>query len=63
MDAEMIPVRGQVVLLNAPWVKEGRTRQVGNLAGGEGGERTYIIPRRSGQVVIGGTRDYDDWWV
>ncbi|KAF5374960.1 hypothetical protein D9758_000239 [Tetrapyrgos nigripes] len=61
MDAEMFPVRGQVVVLNAPWVKEGRTRQVGNLAGGEGGERTYIIPRRSGQVIIGGTREYNDW--
>ncbi|THV04901.1 nucleotide-binding domain-containing protein [Dendrothele bispora CBS 962.96] len=63
MDSEMFPVRGQVVVLSAPWIKEGRTRQVGNLAGGEGGERTYIIPRRSGQVIIGGTREYDDWCV
>ncbi|KAF5392749.1 hypothetical protein D9757_000845 [Collybiopsis confluens] len=61
MDDEMYPIRGQVVVLNAPWVKEGRTRQVGDLAGGEGGERTYIIPRKSGEVVIGGTRDIDDW--
>ncbi|KIK68281.1 hypothetical protein GYMLUDRAFT_153595 [Collybiopsis luxurians FD-317 M1] len=63
MDDEMYPIRGQVVVLNAPWVKEGRTRQVGKLDGGEGGERTYIIPRKSGQVVIGGTRDVNDWYA
>ncbi len=74
----MYPVRGHVLVLDAPWVKEGRTRQVGSLAasetlasesssaekevgGGEGGERTYIIPRKNGQVVIGGTREVGDW--
>ncbi|KAF9458950.1 hypothetical protein BDZ94DRAFT_1172538 [Collybia nuda] len=60
-DMEMYPVRGQVVVLRAPWIREGRTKQVGSLEGGEGGERTYIIPRRSGEVVIGGTREVDDW--
>ncbi|KIY65596.1 hypothetical protein CYLTODRAFT_456171 [Cylindrobasidium torrendii FP15055 ss-10] len=29
--------------------------------GGEGGSRTYIIPRKSGQVIIGGTREVNDW--
>ncbi|KAG6908922.1 hypothetical protein DXG01_002700 [Tephrocybe rancida] len=61
-DTDIYPIRGQVVVLNAPWVKEGRTKQVGKLEGGEGGERTYIIPRRSGEVVIGGTREVNDWW-
>lgn len=64
MDSAMHPLRGQVVVLNAPWCRsEGRTLQVGELAadGGEGGERTYIIPRKSGQVVIGGTREANDW--
>lgn len=61
LDDEMYPIRGQVVILDAPWIKEGRTKQMGDLAGGEGGDRTYIIPRRSGQVIIGGTREADDW--
>ena len=63
-DSGVHPLRGQVVVLNAPWCRaEGRTLQVGALSadGGEGGERTYIIPRRSGQVVIGGTREANDW--
>ncbi|KAG6826151.1 hypothetical protein H0H92_000959, partial [Tricholoma furcatifolium] len=56
-DEAMYPVRGQVVVLRAPWVKEGCTKQVGK----EGdGERTYVIPRRRGEVVIGGTREVDD---
>jgi hypothetical protein len=33
------------------------------MEGGEGGERTYVIPRRSGDVIIGGTREVDDWLV
>lgn len=61
LDDEMYPIRGQVIVLDAPWIKEGRTKQMGDLAGGEGGDRTYIIPRRSGQVIIGGTREVDDW--
>lgn len=60
-DKTVHPVRGQVLLLDAPWVRSGWTRQVGSLAGGEGGERTYVIPRASGQVIIGGTREKDDW--
>lgn len=60
-DLTTRPVRGQVVLLDAPWVKTGHTRQIGSLSGGEGGERTYVIPRASGEVIIGGTRNVDDW--
>jgi hypothetical protein len=29
--------------------------------GGEGGQRTYIIPRGNGEVILGGTRDIDLW--
>ena len=57
-DTDMFPIRGQVIVLKAPWIKEGHTKQVGKLIGGE---RTYTIPRRSGEVVIGGTREVDDW--
>jgi len=57
-DAHMYPLRGQVVLLRAPWIKEGRTLQIGQA---EGGEKTYVIPRVSGDVIIGGTREANDW--
>ncbi|GAA5894961.1 FAD-dependent oxidoreductase [Sporobolomyces salmoneus] len=60
-DTTVHPVRGQIVVLDCPWVKTGWTRQIGSLAGGEGGERTYVIPRASGEVVVGGTREIDDW--
>ena len=51
------PTRGQVLLLRAPWCRSGWTYQVGSLNGGEGGARTYIIPRYNGKVIVGGTRD------
>jgi len=60
-DKTVVPVRGQVVRLHAPWIRTGWTRQVGALGGAEGGERTYVIPRASGDVIVGGTRDADDW--
>lgn len=60
-DQTVRAVRGQVLKLRAPWVKTGWTRQIGSLAGGEGGERTYVIPRASGEVIIGGTREVDDY--
>ncbi|GAA5820306.1 hypothetical protein JCM3770_004040 [Rhodotorula araucariae] len=63
LDKTVHPVRGQVLCLAAPWVKTGWTRQVGALGGAEGGERTYVIPRASGEVIVGGTREVDDWAV
>lgn len=60
-DTQVHPVRGHVVLVRAPWVKEGFTRQIGSLKGAEGGERTYVIPRADGTVVLGGTRQVGDW--
>ncbi|KAF9788342.1 D-amino-acid oxidase [Thelephora terrestris] len=54
-DKDVHPIRGQTVLIRAPWVKFGRTLN------GKG-EVTYIIPRRSGDVILGGTRDVDDWY-
>ncbi|OCF32501.1 hypothetical protein I316_05929 [Kwoniella heveanensis BCC8398] len=61
-DREVYPTRGQIVSLKAPWMRSGWTRQVGSLDGGEGGERTYIIPRPDGTVIIGGTREQGDWY-
>lgn len=43
-DLNMYPVRGQTVLIRAPWIKVG----VGYAS--KDGEWAYIIPRRSGEV-------------
>ena len=42
-DKAMYPVRGQTVLVRAPWVRAGKTEAT------ESG-LTYICPRRSGDV-------------
>ncbi|KAF8632898.1 hypothetical protein AX17_004744 [Amanita inopinata Kibby_2008] len=55
-DTNVYPIRGQTVLLRAPWVNLGRT-----IGGGLGAE-SYIIPRRSGEVIVGGTREENDWY-
>ena len=44
-DKNVYPVRGQVLLLKAPWVRFGRTA-----SHSEDGLWTYVIPRRSGEV-------------
>lgn len=61
-DKTVFPTRGQVVKVKAPWIRSGYTRQVGDLDGGEGGERTYVIPRPDGEVILGGTREIGDWY-
>lgn len=43
-DKNMYPIRGQTVLLRAPWIRYGRTMVEKN------GLRTYTIPRKSGDV-------------
>jgi D-aspartate oxidase len=43
-DQDVFPLRGQTVLLRAPWVRFGRT------IGTKEGIWTYIIPRRRGDV-------------
>jgi len=55
-DKAMYPIRGQTVLLKAPWIKYGRTMVE------KDGLRTYTIPRRCGDVIVGGTIDNDDWY-
>ncbi|KAK7684996.1 hypothetical protein QCA50_011831 [Cerrena zonata] len=56
-DKDVYPVRGQVVILKAPWIKFGRTAS--HL---EQGLWTYIIPRRCGDVIVGGTKLDNDWY-
>ncbi|KAF7796113.1 hypothetical protein EIP86_007286 [Pleurotus ostreatoroseus] len=56
-DKDVYPVRGQVVMLRAPWIKFGRTA-----SHSADGLWTYIIPRRSGDVIVGGTKEDNDWY-
>ncbi|KAI9458838.1 nucleotide-binding domain-containing protein [Lactarius psammicola] len=55
-DKDVYPVRGQTVLLRAPWIKGGRSLVV------ESGAKTFIVPRRDGTVIVGGTRVANDWF-
>jgi len=43
-DKDMYPLRGQTVLVRAPWIRFGKTMNT------KDGLWTYIIPRRSGDV-------------
>ncbi|KAF7300704.1 Nuclear export factor [Mycena chlorophos] len=55
-DRDVYPIRGQTVLLRAPWVRFGRA------ISSKSGLWTYIIPRRSGDVIVGGIKVDDDWY-
>ncbi len=46
-DTAVYPVRGQTVLVRAPWVRFGRTETRDT-----NGASTYIIPRRSSDVRL-----------
>ncbi|QRW10503.1 FAD-dependent oxidoreductase [Ceratobasidium sp. AG-Ba] len=54
-DKDVFPIRGQIALIRAPWIKFGISEKTP--------ERfCYIIPRQSGDVVIGGTYGINDWY-
>lgn len=55
-DKYVYPARGQTVILRAPWVRDGKTLTSARAW-------TYIIPRKSGDVVIGGTMTANDWYA
>ncbi|KAJ7854585.1 hypothetical protein B0H14DRAFT_2579836 [Mycena olivaceomarginata] len=52
-----VPNPRGTVLLRAPWITSGIKYAWKN------GDLTYIIPRGSGVVVLGGTFQVDDWYV
>jgi len=52
-DEGMYPVRGQAMLVNAPWVKH-------LIASETEGHFTYIIPRKDG-VLLGSIEQVDNW--
>jgi len=45
-DKDVYPIRGQTVLLKAPWVNVGLSRQESD------GRWTYVMPRRNGNVRV-----------
>ncbi|KAF8906779.1 D-aspartate oxidase [Gymnopilus junonius] len=55
-DLDVYPARGQTVILKAPWVRSVKVYEAPD------GTWTYIIPRKSGNVVIGGTKEANDWY-
>ncbi|KAJ7636978.1 D-amino-acid oxidase [Roridomyces roridus] len=56
MDTDMYPTRGETLLIRAPWVgTEGMTYSFRN------SDITYVIPRQSGDVIVGGTWQENDW--
>ncbi|TFK28533.1 D-amino-acid oxidase [Coprinopsis marcescibilis] len=56
-DKDVYPIRGQVILVKAPWIKIGRT-----FSSTKDNLWTYVIPRRSGDVILGGTLEANDWY-
>lgn len=44
-DKDVYPVRGQIVIIRAPWIRFGMTASHAS-----SGLWTYVIPRRSGDV-------------
>ncbi|KAJ7179752.1 D-amino-acid oxidase [Mycena filopes] len=56
-DKTVTSVRGQTVVLHAPWVGFGSTRRKI-----ENEMISYVIPRHNGNVVLGGTLNEDDWY-
>ncbi|PPR07754.1 hypothetical protein CVT24_003704, partial [Panaeolus cyanescens] len=55
-DSAVYPTRGQTVILRAPWIHFGMSSRPDDKTW------VYIIPRQSGDVVIGGTKGVDDWY-
>ncbi|KAJ7322896.1 D-amino-acid oxidase [Mycena albidolilacea] len=55
LDADVYPTRGEVLIIRAPWIKHGLSYYY------EDGHLTYAIPRQSGDVILGGSFQVDDW--
>ncbi|OSX67120.1 hypothetical protein POSPLADRAFT_1175870 [Postia placenta MAD-698-R-SB12] len=62
-DTNVFPIRGQVIIVDAPGVKEFVSFPLGTAS--VEGEATYIIPRPAplGHVLLGGTFQEDNWDV
>lgn len=58
LDEDVFPIRGQTVLVRAPWLKTGMS-----VSGFEKGPTSfsYIIPRTDGNAILGGTMEQGNW--
>lgn len=56
--SNLYPVRGETLLVNAPWLNLGDSQKVPGVSRtNENGERDlYLIPRLGGHYIVGGTR-------
>ena len=50
-DRKLVPIRGQVLKVNAPWIKMAYY----------GDYDTYIVPSFNGSVTLGGCRNFDSY--
>ncbi|KAJ7484471.1 D-amino-acid oxidase [Mycena latifolia] len=55
LDTDVYPTRGETILIRAPWVDHSMTYFFKN------GDYSYIIPRKSGDIILGGTFQVNDW--
>ncbi|KAF7369315.1 D-amino-acid oxidase [Mycena venus] len=55
LDTDVYPTRGEVLIIRAPWVHSDSTFHW------KDGHVSYVIPRQSGDVILGGTFQVDDW--
>ncbi|KAJ6616427.1 D-amino-acid oxidase [Mycena sp. CBHHK59/15] len=55
LDTDVYPTRGEVLIIRAPWIQHGMTYLYKNT------HVSYVIPRQSGDAILGGTFQVDDW--
>lgn len=55
-DKDVFPIRGQTVIVRAPWLKDMWVKNY------DDGWMSYIIPRRGGDVIVGGVFGREDWY-
>lgn len=53
----MYPTRGEVLIIRAPWIDHGLSYSY------KDNHLSYIIPRQSGDIILGGTFQVGDWYV
>ncbi|KAF9069451.1 D-amino-acid oxidase [Rhodocollybia butyracea] len=57
-DKDVFPIRGQTVLLRAPWIKHMPVLNDSE----DDAMPSYVIPRKGGDVIVGGTFHPNDWY-
>ncbi|KAJ7248131.1 hypothetical protein B0H12DRAFT_1020340, partial [Mycena haematopus] len=55
LDTDVYPTSGETVIIRAPWVQPSITYHF------ENSDISYIIPRQSGDIVLGGSWGVNDW--